>query len=727
MIAILIVVLPAFPSAVLAQAMVDELIVYDDQLAENWQNWSWVNSVELSSTEVIHTGSRSIRVNYSGWGGLSFYKADIPLYGKTHLQFYVHGGSGTDKPMQLFVNFEDGREGPRSSFIARANQWQMVEIPLSEINPQNLKITRLNWQNASGNNNLVVYFDEIKFVADLSSDAPQISSGEYRSHSIRSGGSLLVVRAQVDDPQGSDTITHVSVQSDVGDWQPVQMLDDGLNNDGEKDDGVYGAVFPLPANLAGREIGLFILAVDQDGNIATRYLGVLSVLGGVGSTLPAGLPQKLGWGSNAWSENPADDWQKNTGLPWNYVYQYITWGWESWGGNFVRRFVEHSWRNGFIPVVTVYMMLGATGGNENAAVYAEKLKDSGIVSAYLQSLELAITEASGNQPVVFVIEPDFYGFMQQLSNSSSPPAGVRPDDPDSFYVGLNKTGYANNLSGFGQYLIDLIHSRAPNALAAPMVSMWGVNRDPLLATQSELTDYVGRTAGFMRKMGADRADLITVEWSDRDAGRGIRPWWDDHDTELPRPNRAILWGHLLGQQLNKRLLLWQVPVGNMDLNDTCQKYRDNRAAYLFRHPQDLWEAGYVGILFGGGDGCSTQVWTDGGFVESQASLYYQPPFAPLKLQVVAVNGAMVRLRWQENPEQDVTGYRLYYQPEGSGAFEWVDVSVRNSAWLILPTMGRWQIWAKAYDLNQDESPPSDLVFVETDQDAERLYLPVIHR
>ncbi|GIV66075.1 MAG: hypothetical protein KatS3mg047_0468 [Bellilinea sp.] len=727
MIAILIVVLPAFPSGVVAQAMVDELIVYDDQLAENWQNWSWVNSVELSSTEVIHTGSRSIRVNYSGWGGLSFYKADIPLYGKTHLQFYVHGGSGMDKPMQVFVNFEDGREGPRSPFIARANQWQMVEIPLSEINPQNRKITRLNWQNASDNNNLVVYFDEIKFVAYLSSGAPQISSGEYRSHSIRSGGSLLVVRAQVDDPQGSDTITHVSVQSDVGDWQPVQMLDDGLNNDGEKDDGVYGAVFPLPANLAGREIGLFIRAVDQDGNIATRYLGVLSVLGGVGSTLPAGLPQKLGWGSNAWSENPADDWQKNTGLPWNYVYQYITWGWESWGGNFVRRFVEHSWRNGFIPVVTVYMMLGATGGNENAAVYAEQLKDSGIVSAYLQSLERAITEANGNQPVVFVIEPDFYGFMQQLSNSSSPPAGVRPDDPDSFYVALNKTGYANNLSGFGQYLIDLIHSRAPNALAVPMVSMWGVNRDPLLATQSELTDYVGRTAGFMRKMGADRADLITVEWSDRDAGRGIRPWWDDHDTELPRPNRAILWGHLLGQQLNKRLLLWQVPVGNMDLNDTCQKYRDNRAAYLFRHPQDLWEAGYVGILFGGGDGCSTQVWTDGGFVESQARLYYQPPSAPLNLQVVAVNGAMVRLRWQENPEPDVTGYRLYYQPEGSGAFEWVDVSVRNSAWLILPTKGRWQIWAKAYDLNQDESPPSNLVFVETDQDAEHLFLPVIHR
>jgi hypothetical protein len=260
-----------------------------------------------------------------------------------------------------------------------------------------------------------------------------------------------------------------------------------------------------------------------------------------------------------------------------------------------------------------------------------------------------------------------------------------------------------------------------------MVSMWGVNRDPLLASQPDLTEYVRRTAGFMRKMGAERADLITVEWSDRDAGRGIRPWWDDRDAELPRPNRAILWGHLLGRQLNKRLLLWQVPVGNMDLNDECKKFRDNRAAYLFRYPQDLWQAGYAGILFGGGDECSTQVWTDGGFVKNQAQLYYQPPSALLDLQVVTVSGAIARLHWQENTERDVVGYRLYYQREEGGPIGWVDVSIRNSAWVILPNKGRWRIWVMAYDLHRNESSPSNGVIVETHQNAEFLYLPVIQR
>lgn len=352
---------------------VDELIVFDDQLAENWQNWSWGGTVDFNSTALVFAGSRSVRVTYSGWGGLSLYKADIPLFGKTHLQFYIHGGSGGDKPLRVFVNFEDGREGPPYSFTAKANQWQKVEISLSELNPSKFKITRLNWQNASSNDNLTVYFDEIKFVGSVPADAPRILSGEYRSHSIRAG-SPLIVRASVDDPQGRATIAQVTLESDAEGWLSLPLYDDGLNNDGESDDGLFGAVMSLPARYAGRQISLYLRALDQDGNAATRYLGSLNVLSEVTSSIPPGLPQKLGWGSNAWSENQVEDWQKNTDLPWNYVYQYITWGWEGWGGQFVQRFVRHSWQNGFIPVVTVYLMLGATGGNENAAVYAEELR-----------------------------------------------------------------------------------------------------------------------------------------------------------------------------------------------------------------------------------------------------------------------------------------------------------------------------------------------------------------
>ena len=359
---ILIVALMGSPTIFFQPQSVEDLIVYDDQLATNWFNWSWDSSVNLYASAVVYSGTRSIQVTYNGWGGLSFYKVDIPLYGKTHLQFYVHGGE-MDKLLRFFVNFDDGSESAGYSFTAKAGQWQKIEISLNALNPDNRKITRLNWRNASGNGGLTVYFDEIKFVGDVAANAPQILSGEYRSHAIRAGRGILAVRAEVNHPQGRDTIARVSLESDTGDWQAVPLFDDGLNNDGEAGDGLFGAALTLPAHYAGREIELYLRAMDRDGNSATRYLGVLTVLSDVNSPIPAGLPQKLGWGSNAWSKNPSDDWQKKTGVPWNYVYQYITWGWEEWGDNFVQSFVDHSWNNGFVPVVTIYMILGPTGGN----------------------------------------------------------------------------------------------------------------------------------------------------------------------------------------------------------------------------------------------------------------------------------------------------------------------------------------------------------------------------
>jgi hypothetical protein len=146
----------------------------------------------------------------------------------------------------------------------------------------------------------------------------------------------------------------------------------------------------------------------------------------------------------------------------------------------------------------------------------------------------------------------------------------------------------------------------------------------------------------------------------------------------------------------------------------------------FFYPRDMWEAGFVAILFGGGDGCSTQVWTDGGFVESQARHYYQLPSAPSHLTALAVEGAMVHLRWRESAESDVTGYRIYYQSAG-GLSGWVDTGLRNSLWVILPYKGYYQVWVSSYDLDGGESGPSNLVTLETKEDAQHLYLPIIRR
>jgi hypothetical protein len=372
------------------------------------------------------------------------------------------------------------------------------------------------------------------------------------------------------------------------------------------------------------------------------------------------------------------------------------------------------------------MVLGTPPAcGENPSCYAQKLKDSSFVQAYLASLHRAVQEAAGTKPVIFNLEPDFYGYMQQLSNSSSRPAGVQQDDPSSYPVALNKGGYPNTLAGFGRYLVDMIHATAPNALAAPMASMWATNGDPQAVTASEAIQMGQRTAAFINAMGGAQADALIVEWSDRDAGSGLRPWWDDTDQNTPRPTRAILWENALSRAAGKRLLLWQVPVGNMNLNNTCDHYQDNRVAYAFNHPRDLADGGVIGVLFGGGADCMTSASTDGDFVKNNGLVSYAMPALPSGLSVGPSNGILVRVSWKESSDQDLWSYRIYYRLLPGGVQSWMNASRRTEATLLLPKAGNWEIRLSTIDALGNLSAQTAPVTVSTSENAQQLYLPLI--
>jgi hypothetical protein len=329
--------------------------------------------------------------------------------------------------------------------------------------------------------------------------------------------------------------------------------------------------------------------------------------------------------------------------------------------------------------------------------------------------------------VIFNLEPDFYGYMQQLSNSSSRPPGVVPNDPSSYPVALNKAGYTNNLVGFGRYIVDLIHATAPNALVGPMASMWATNADPLTATSAAAIQMAESTAAFIDAMGGAQADLLFVEWSDRDAGSGLRPWWDVTDQESPRPTRAILWENALSHAAQKRLILWQMPVGNMALNNTCNHYQDNRAAYAFSHPRDLADTGIAGVVFGGGADCMTQVWSDGGFVGAQGAVAYNAPATPVGLTAGSPAGYLAPLRWQENSEPDLWKYRILYRRLPDGADYQREVGRRNAEMLPLLQAGVWEIRLIAIDAMGNESPPSAPVNTTIPAAAWLVHLPILKR
>ena len=706
----LVILLLLFPHFL--KSITDE--VYTDALASGWSNWSWAQ-VNLVATNIVHSGIHSIAVIMDPWEGLYLHNSGARTLGITNLRFFVHGGVSGGQMLNVFLNLEvndSAENGPFIPFqIASSGSWQEVLIPLDALNPNQEQVTGITWQSASGSSQPVFYIDDIAFISQDDPQAPQIMNLSLSRRSVPADGqSSLILLATVQDPQGQGNIREVQLNSFLPGQRALVLQDDGFSSDGDAGDGVFGVEIVIPVGTEPGELHLLVSASDQENYTTSQPLGTLVVLAPAGGTIPATLPQQLGWGSNQWSETTGADWQVNSGVPWDYVYQYITYGWENWGDNFVSRFVNQAWQKDFIPVVTVYLMLDApTNCGESPTCYADKLQNAGSVNAYIDSLVMAAQQAIGTNPVIFVLEPDFYGYMQQLSNDPyNRPSGVVANDPSSYPVVLNRSGYANNLAGFGKFIVDRIHQVAENALVAPMASMWATGGDPQNVTTSQAMQMAQSTAVFINAMGGVQSDLLTVEFSDRDAGfyevvENTNSWWDDEDLVLPRVNRALLWGNTLSKTANKRLLLWQVPAGNMGLDNTCDHYQDNRPAYLFTHARDVFESGVLGVVFGGGATCTTNVNTDGGFIAAQGEIAYDPPTRPAGLEVYALNDPLAYLRWQRLVLPDLWGYSLHYRLNEKIQVSSLRLSQRTSTSLYLPAAGLWEIWLTSRDAMGQES------------------------
>ncbi|RME72071.1 MAG: hypothetical protein D6784_14055 [Chloroflexi bacterium] len=704
-------------------------VVYDDTLAGGWSDWSWA-SVDLSASSPVYSGSASIAVTFNrGWQGLYLaVPGGFPTDGFASLHFFAHGGTRGGQVLNVYAILPDGSESTAVTVgPLPANTWTEIQIPLSSLGLTNRLITGLVWQDASGSGQPTFYLDDIRFSDDAPPDSPVFGTVTLRRSAIKADGwSGAVVTAQVSDPQGAGDIAAVTVDGSGLGQSDIPLYDDGRHNDGAAGDGLFGAVVTAKPGTPPGEVMLTLTARDRAGHTRAAHAGALVVLASPGGTRPASLPEGPAWGTNQ------IDWQTTSSVPWQYAYQYITYHWytDGWGGNFVGRYVQQAWTAGYIPVISVYLMLGLppTCG-ENADCYAQKLQNSSAVATYLAAITEAARQARGSKPVIFHLEPDFYGYFQQTNYSRNVP---QPDSPANYPVALNISGYPNDLRGFGRRIVDVIHQTAPNALVAPHASMWATNADPNSVPPEEVIRSAQSTAAFIGAMGGAEADLYFVEWSDRDSGcdhpsecNPPRPWWDTTNRTLPRPARALLWANALSEASGKRLVLWQVPAGNMGLDNTCQHYRDNRPAYAFSHPRDLADTGILAVLFGGGSPCSTQPNTDGGFILAQADTAYALPAAAGTLTSDGVSGPTVSLYWTENAETDLWGYQLNYQPVGGGMVHTVRVDARNAARLVLPTAGQWQITVSAYDAMGQVGPSSNPVTVTTLVDAERVYLPLL--
>ena len=136
-------------------------VVYDDALADGWQNWSWDTAVDATDSRFVEEGSASLRAEYeAGWAGLYLAKPDLEeVDSGDSLQFSIHGGTEA-RTIKLHVVDGSGEWIDAGTFEPATNEWTEVSIPLAALGSPN-QISGLVWQEFTGSEQTPFYLDNI--------------------------------------------------------------------------------------------------------------------------------------------------------------------------------------------------------------------------------------------------------------------------------------------------------------------------------------------------------------------------------------------------------------------------------------------------------------------------------------------------------------------------------------------------------------------------------------
>lgn len=287
-------------------------------------------------------------------------------------------------------------------------------------------------------------------------------------------------------------------------------------------------------------------------------------------------------------------WQDASRAPGQYVLDHLA------------SAAAASWNGASRPqvaAITYYELLSGSGASEGAAEVAA-INDAVFLGRYLDDWRFLL-RTLGNNPALLHVEPDFWGFVRQVSaDPGAVPAAVRAANP------TDCAAQPNNAAGLAKCMIAMARKYAPNAKLGLHVSPWnyGVSGD-------------GAAAGaFMLALGAGDGDFVVTDPSDRDAGYyesiGQNRWWTDSSAKA-----YLAWSRTVAEVVGKPTLMWQIPLGNSAQNNTGNHWKDNRVEWLFAHLAEVSQAKIVGLLFGAGASGQTTPETDGGLLNARTVAY----------------------------------------------------------------------------------------------------------
>ncbi len=278
---------------------------------------------------------------------------------------------------------------------------------------------------------------------------------------------------------------------------------------------------------------------------------------------------------------------------------------------------------GAIPMYTLYGMAQNGDGNLSG------LSSSSFMDAYWSQARMMFQKLGAyGKPALVNLEPDFWGYVEAQAPNNDPAqlVAVVNDQPECATL-------SNNATGVAQCLLALGRAYAPLTLIGYPASFFGEDPPTL--------------ANFMSKIGAQNADFIVAQTSDRDAGcmevsspppecsgRGSGPfYWDEANVKSPNFTESLnMWSAYRGDLPNNLpIIWWQTPMGfpSSVPGGTNQHYRDDHVDYMLKNTGQYANIGSFGIVFSSGASSQTVITTDGGQFANLFAAYLNSGGAPI--------------------------------------------------------------------------------------------------
>lgn len=146
--------------------------LYDDALVSPWLNWSWNSTNTFNSTEEFYSGGSATKTVQNSWGALQLHSGeygtpiDVNPADYTRLEFAVYNTT-PGLILRIYLGNDATNAFPTINLPnVLVNEWSVISIPMSQLNPNNYPIHRVYLQNFTSTTK-TYFVDDIRFVGNV--------------------------------------------------------------------------------------------------------------------------------------------------------------------------------------------------------------------------------------------------------------------------------------------------------------------------------------------------------------------------------------------------------------------------------------------------------------------------------------------------------------------------------------------------------------------------------